>query len=310
MTDTLRRVEYNLIPGNKHHSTRSILRFSFLSSVPSIDIDPNPLFYLDSSGKFEGCNKGFEQLIQQKRPDIIGKALSEIFLPETASCIQQHFVTMFNTPGTRNFLLPLGTPDTKVFLMTMTRSSVDLSEPIIISTLVDVTELPKAGREVNILDSKETCPYLELLMRSEKLKNQLLEWLGNLNKHLTVEGKTVLSSVVKHFKRELCDEVRLRSEKEFDDRHQGLYKFLEQTSPEITKNEMRLCALFSLNHSPTDIARLTCKSTNSINVAFARIRSKLGLSNSKELKDFLNCHGQKNAIRMMPEHLIHIERGL
>jgi DNA-binding CsgD family transcriptional regulator len=309
MTDTLRKVEYTLIPGNKHHSTRSILRFSFLSSVPSIDIDPNPLFYLDRMGNFQGCNKGFEQLIQRKRHEIIGKAVREIFLPETASCIQQHFTTMLNTPGTRNFLLPLTIPEAKVFLMTMTRSSVDLGEPIIISTLIDVTELPKAGREVDILDSKETCPYLELLMRSEKLKNQLLEWLGNLNKHLTVEGKAILSSIIKRFKRELCDEISLRSEKEFDDRHQGLYKFLEQTSAEITRNEMRLCALLSLNHSPTDIARLTCKSTNSVNVAFARIRSKLGLSNSKELKDFLTRHEQKNSnvIRMMPEHLMHME---
>jgi DNA-binding CsgD family transcriptional regulator len=192
----------------------------------------------------------------------------------------------------------------------MTRSSVDLSEPVIISTLIDVTELPKkADHHGDLSESKETCPYLELLLRSEKLKNQLLEWLNNLNKHLNGDGKTVLSSIVKQFKRELGDEISLRSEKEFDDRHQDLYKFLEKASSEITKGEMRLCALFSLNNSPTEIARLTCRSTNSVNVAFARIRSKLGLSSSRELKEFLNSHLQRNSnvIRMMPEHLMHIE---
>jgi len=45
----------------------------------------------------------------------------------------------------------------------------------------------------------------------------------------------------------------------------------------ILKNESRA----------SDIAKLTNKSLNSINVAFARLRAKLQLPNSKDLRSFL-----------------------
>jgi DNA-binding CsgD family transcriptional regulator len=90
--------------------------------------------------------------------------------------------------------------------------------------------------------------------------------------------------MMKRFKYELNSETTLRSELAFDDENQKLYQLLREKSAQITKNEMRLCALFKSGNTLTEIAKRIGRSPNSINVAFARIRSKLGLGNNKELK--------------------------
>ena len=139
--------------------------------------------------------------------------------------------------------------------------------------------------------------HLELLMRSERARNQLLERLGKLHDYLNADGRLILSSIVKQFKRELGDEAGLLSEREFDFQHRTLYAFLAQTSVKITKNEMRLCALLAQGNSPSEIARLLYRSTNCINVAFARIRAKLGILSNHDLRSFLVGFNEANSLR-------------
>jgi len=45
--------------------------------------------------------------------------------------------------------------------------------------------------------------------------------------------------------------------------------------------------LLKRNHGASDIAKLTNKSLNSINIAFARLRANLQLPSSKDLRTFL-----------------------
>jgi hypothetical protein len=81
--------------------------------------------------------------------------------------------------------------------------------------------------------------------------------------------------------------MALHDEKDFDRLHSEFYFLLEKKCPTITKNEKRLCAYLKMNHGASDVAKLTNKSLNSINVAFARLRAKLQLPSSKDLRSFL-----------------------
>ena len=122
---------------------------------------------------------------------------------------------------------------------------------------------------------------------SEKIKNQIAEWLDGLETYVNKDGKCLLSSIRKDFKREFGHEIDFISEKLFDEKHQTLYDLLEGQAVRITKSEMRLCALLNLNYALPEIAKLTRKRPNSIHVAFARIRTKLGFTRNDELRDFL-----------------------
>ncbi len=135
---------------------------------------------------------------------------------------------------------------------------------------------------------RESSNRLELLIHSKGVNDKLLDKLHDLRPHLNTEGKTKLRYISMQLKWELDDEEKFNLEKKFDESNYYFYNCLEKACPELTKNEKRLCAYFKGDHTPSEIARITHKSLNCINVAFARIRSKLKLRNKKDLKEFLS----------------------
>jgi DNA-binding CsgD family transcriptional regulator len=142
----------------------------------------------------------------------------------------------------------------------------------------------------NELDMKhrELSLHLELLMHSGSVKDKFVDGINTLQPYLNDEGRSKLRSMVKQFKWALNDEAFVSFETAFDDLHATLYRRLEKICPKITKNEKRLCAFVVKNHSASDIARIVGKSQNCINVAFARLRAKLKITNNKKLETFLS----------------------
>jgi DNA-binding CsgD family transcriptional regulator len=134
---------------------------------------------------------------------------------------------------------------------------------------------------------RELFLHLELLMHADGVKDKMLESVNKLVPYLNMEGRSKLNTMVKQFRWELNDEANINFVRAFDDLNAKFYANLEQSCSLITRGEKRLCAFVVKGHSSSEIARITRKSQNSINVAFSRLRSKLGLSNSKDLRAFL-----------------------
>jgi DNA-binding response OmpR family regulator len=129
--------------------------------------------------------------------------------------------------------------------------------------------------------------HLELLMHSGSVKDKFLEDLSLLFPFLNNEGKSKLKHLVKQFKWALNDENSTNFLMAFDKLNEPLYKTLEALSPGITKNEKRLCAFTLRDQSGSEIAKIMGKTQNCVNVAFARLRARLGISTNKDLKMFL-----------------------
>lgn len=134
---------------------------------------------------------------------------------------------------------------------------------------------------------RESLAHLELFMRSKKMNEALVDKIHDLRPFLNPQGKSKLSFLAKQMKWELDEEEELSLQRRHDESHVSLYRYLEERDVGLTKYEMRLCAYLKTNHTPANIARITLKSSNCINVAFARIRSKLGVGNNTELKKLL-----------------------
>jgi DNA-binding response OmpR family regulator/DNA-binding CsgD family transcriptional regulator len=153
-----------------------------------------------------------------------------------------------------------------------------------------VTQLRKVNAELQAeIDQKqrELFLHLELLMHAGGVKDKMLESINKLVPYLNMEGRSKLNTLVKQLRWELNDEANINFVRAFDDLNAKFYANLEQTCSLITRGEKRLCAFVVKGHSSSEIARITRKSQNSINVAFSRLRAKLGLSNSKDLRSFL-----------------------
>ena len=70
--------------------------------------------------------------------------------------------------------------------------------------------------------------------------------------------------------------------------HLPYNKTLNEKYPNLSQNEIRLCAFAKLNMTTKEIAAITYQSINSITVARYRLRKKLGLQQDENLHSFIS----------------------
>jgi len=73
----------------------------------------------------------------------------------------------------------------------------------------------------------------------------------------------------------------------YDQVHENFFQNLHKKYPDLTANDLRLCAYLRLNLSNKDIAHLMNISTKGVEVGRYRIRKKLGLPSDKNLTEFM-----------------------
>lgn len=75
--------------------------------------------------------------------------------------------------------------------------------------------------------------------------------------------------------------------KSFEQIHSGFFEKLKSASPELTANDLRMCALIRINLSSKDIASLLAISTDSLRVARYRLRKKLNIKQGGNLRKYI-----------------------
>lgn len=113
------------------------------------------------------------------------------------------------------------------------------------------------------------------------IKDRINE-LGDLGK---VDAVTISDSVLKG-----CMNQNLWKEFEvhFNETNPGFYASLTNKYPELSQNEIRLCAFLKLNLNTKEIAMITQRSSKSIEVMRSRIRQKMNLQRDNNLFLFLS----------------------
>ncbi len=295
----------------KHQRDSIHIKNQFVNFL--IESAPNPIFYMDKWGRLMGCNKNFELLFAKTKEEIVGKHVEDILSKPIADILEGHFSTLMVCDCIDKFEMELSTAEGPRHLLFSFSGFGNTSVEGAIGSITDVTEIVQSGKETisrleithrkekeqinssveklqTELDFKqrEAAMQLQLLIHSRNVKEKLIEGVNKLQPYLTPEGKSKLFSLLKQLKWEVNEEDDLGIEKKFDEANAGLYSLLEKCCPEITKNEKRLCAYLKMNHCASDIAKITDKSLNSINVALARLRAKLQLPNTKDLRIYLN----------------------
>jgi len=135
--------------------------------------------------------------------------------------------------------------------------------------------------------NKELTTYVMYLLRKNEFIISIAEKLKIARLDAKAENKKVMTELIK----ELESNSTMISWEEFEVRFQqvytGFYKNLNTNYPDLTPNELRLCAFFRLNMTTKEIAAITYQSINSISVARYRLRKKLGINSDDNLVAFL-----------------------
>jgi tetratricopeptide (TPR) repeat protein len=150
-------------------------------------------------------------------------------------------------------------------------------------------EKERIKAELNI-KKRELSVNLISLIRKNEMLSEVSDELINLEKQAKgIEAKEILELISRKLRNGTDDKMLEEFTVQFQEVHAGFYESLLKLFPDLTQNELKLCAFLRLNMSTKDISELTGQQLASIDKARYRLRRKLGISNSdKNLVSFLS----------------------
>ena len=93
----------------------------------------------------------------------------------------------------------------------------------------------------------------------------------------------VIGSIIKNIRSSQSFNTWNEFEIHFKEIHPRFYTALNTKYPTLSANEVKLCAFIKLNLSTKEIAAVTGKNLNTIDVARSRLRKKMGIIGNENL---------------------------
>jgi DNA-binding CsgD family transcriptional regulator len=130
------------------------------------------------------------------------------------------------------------------------------------------------------IKNKELTTNVMYLIRKNELINSVAERLLALEKQAGVSNAKALHDIIMDLQREADNDTWKEFELRFNQVHSDFYNKLRKLHPGLSPADEKLCAFLRLNMSSKEIAAITQQSTKSVEVARARLRKKLNLTNT------------------------------
>lgn len=137
--------------------------------------------------------------------------------------------------------------------------------------------------------NKELTINLLSLMKKNEMLSDISNRLTTIEKAAKKEEtKDAISKISREIRSNADDKMLNEFTTRFQEVHKGFYEALLAKFPDLSNNELKLCAFLRLNMSSKDISELTGQRLQTIEHARYRLRKKLGISNSEtNLSNFL-----------------------
>lgn len=146
----------------------------------------------------------------------------------------------------------------------------------------------KLEAEINYKNSELASSAMHLVKKGEllaKIKSELAHVIKNVdNQQATIELKKVIKSVSED---DNMDQEWENFTKHFDKVHSDFVVALKEKHPNISPNEVKLCAYLRMNLSTKEIAQLLNISVRGVEISRYRLRKKIGISSETNLFDYL-----------------------
>ena len=151
------------------------------------------------------------------------------------------------------------------------------------------SEIEKQGLNEKLeFQNKELTTNVVYLSKMNELVVAIAEKLKKLDMSEGSPNSKIIQSVISELEQTSNTDTWKEFEVRFQNVHVDFYKKLGEQFPDLTPNELKLCAFMRLNMSTKEISAITYQSQNSITVARSRLRQKLGVTRDENLINFLS----------------------
>jgi len=135
-------------------------------------------------------------------------------------------------------------------------------------------------KELEFKNKELTINLMSLMKKNEMLADISTNLIEIEKGAKTSETRKALATISTKIRHSSDDKILKEFSTQFQEVHAGYYEKLLNAYPDLTQNELKLCAFLKLNMSTKDISELTGQSTIAIENARYRLRKKLRIPNS------------------------------
>ena len=148
-------------------------------------------------------------------------------------------------------------------------------------------ESEKLSTEIDHKNRELTTNMMYLLKKNEFIA-ALSDKLKNIGSETDPGTEQVITSMIREMDTSIRKDAWEEFEIRFNEVHVEFYNSLNKKHPDLSPNELRLCAFLRLNMSSKEISSITFQSFQSIKIARYRLRKKLKLEKGANLVSYLN----------------------
>lgn len=134
---------------------------------------------------------------------------------------------------------------------------------------------------------KELVSNMMYLMEKNEFITTISKKLIELKPDAKKDNKDLIQQIINEIRMnsstKMWDEFEIR----FKEVHKDFYNELHKAHPDLTLNEVKICAFLRLNMSTKEISAITHQSVKSINMARFRLRKKLSIDRDENLIAYL-----------------------
>ena len=134
-------------------------------------------------------------------------------------------------------------------------------------------------KELEFKNKELTINLMSLMKKNEMLSDISTNLIEIEKGAKTTETRKALSLISTKIRHSSEDKILKEFSTQFQEVHAGFYEKLLNSFPDLTQNELKLCAFLRLNMSTKDISELTGQSTIALENARYRLRKKLRIPN-------------------------------
>jgi len=156
---------------------------------------------------------------------------------------------------------------------------------LIVIVLLNRRRVEKAKRlqlkaELNLKNKELTSNVISLMRKNEILSEIADKLMKVRSEAVKEETKSTIVKIANELQKTTEDDVWDEFEIRFKQVHGGFYDKLIKQFPDLTPNELKICAFLRLNMTTKEISELTGQRVSSIEIARTRLRKKLGIGNT------------------------------
>jgi len=136
--------------------------------------------------------------------------------------------------------------------------------------------------------NKELTTNVMYLLKKNEFTMNISDKLKKARYDFKPDNRKIIDDIIRELENSSSEGAWKDFEVRFQEVHAGFYKKLNNKYPDLSPNELKLCAFLRLNMSTKEISTITFQSAKSISMARFRLRKKIGVGSYENLISYLN----------------------